>query len=217
MTNETIRVLIVDDHAVVREGLRSLIDSEPGMEVAGEAAEGDEAVIQARSSKPDVILLDLVMPKKSGLEVITEVMQERPGSRILVLTSFSEDNKVFPAIKGGALGFILKDSSPFELLQAIRDVHQGKASLNPSITRRLMRELGRPAALPSIEELLTRREKDVLLLIAQGLSNQEIAERLIISDRTVRNHVSNILSKLRLTNRTQAALYAFQEGLLEMK
>jgi NarL family two-component system response regulator LiaR len=186
------------------------------MEVVGEASDGYKAVLKARSLKPDVILLDLVMPQKSGLEVISEIMQERPKSRILVLTSFSEDNKVFPAIKGGALGFILKDSSPLELLQAIRDVYQGKASLHPSITRRLMRELGRPAALPSIEELLTRREKDVLLLVAQGFSNQEIAGQLVISDRTVRNHVSSILSKLRLTNRTQAALYAFQEGLVEL-
>jgi NarL family two-component system response regulator LiaR len=213
---ETMRILVVDDHAVVREGLRALIDSEPGMEWVGEAADGVEAVQQARSLQPDVILLDLVMPRKDGIEAIGEIKSENPGARILVLTSFAEDDKVFPAIKAGALGYLLKDSSPQELLRAIRDVHQGEPSMHPTIARKLMRELQRPSTLPPAEEPLTEREVQVLSLVARGLSNQGIAEKLVISERTVRSHVSNILSKLHLANRTQAALYALREGLASL-
>ncbi len=213
---ETIRVLIADDHAVVREGLRGLITSEPGMEIVGEAADGVEAVAKARSMKPDVILLDLVMPRMGGLEAIGEITGENPEARILVLTSFSEDDKVFPAIKAGALGYLLKDSSPQELLQAIREVYRGESSLHPTIARKLIRELSQPSELPPTEEPLTGREVEVLRLVAQGLANQEIAEKLVISARTVRNHVSNILDKLHLANRTQAALYALREGLASL-
>jgi NarL family two-component system response regulator LiaR len=213
---ETIRVLIVDDHAVVREGLRALIDVEPGMELVGEAADGVEAVHSARSLEPDVILLDLVMPRKSGIEAIGEIKAENPDARVLVLTSFAEDDKVFPAIKAGALGYLLKDSTPRELLQAIRDVHQGQPSMHPSIARKLMRELQRPSDLPPTDEPLTEREVEVLTLLARGLSNREIGDALFISERTVRTHVSNILSKLHLANRTQAALYALREGLARL-
>ena len=210
---ETIHILIADDHAIVREGLRALIETERGMELVGEAADGVEAVLRARSLQPDVILLDLVMPRKDGIEAIGEIKQENPEARILVLTSFAEDDKVFPAIQAGALGYLLKDSSPQELLQAIREVYRGESSLHPAIARKLIRELNRPSDLPATEEPLTEREVEVLILVARGLSNQEIAERLVVGERTVRTHVSNILGKLHLANRTQAALYAVREGL----
>jgi NarL family two-component system response regulator LiaR len=211
---ETIHILIADDHAIVREGLRALIDTERGMELVGEAADGFEAVLQARLLQPDIILLDLVMPRKDGIEAISEIKQENPEARILVLTSFAEDDKVFPAIKAGALGYLLKDSSPQELLQAIREVYRGESSLHPTIARKVISELNRPPEnLPPTEEPLTEREVEVLSLVARGLSNQEIADRLVVSERTVRTHVSNILGKLHLANRTQAALYAVREGL----
>jgi len=213
---ETIRILIADDHAVVREGLRALIDSEPGMELVGEAADGVEAVLEARSLQPDVILMDLVMPRKDGIGAIGEIKRENPEARILVLTSFAEDEKVFPAIQAGALGYLLKDSSPQELLQAIREVYRGESSLHPTIARKLVREISQPSDLPATEEPLTEREVEVLSLVARGLSNQEIADRLVVSERTVRTHVSNILGKLHLANRTQAALYAVREGLASL-
>jgi NarL family two-component system response regulator LiaR len=211
-----IRVLIADDHAIVREGLRGLINSEPGMTLIGEAADGDEAVSLALALQPDIILLDLVMPRKGGLEAIVEITQAHPEAHILVLTSFAEDEKVFSAIKSGALGYLLKDSSPAELLQAVREVSRGESSLHPTIARKLIRELGQPSDLPPAEEPLTAREVEVLRLVAQGLTNQEIANQLVISERTVRNHVSSILDKLHLANRTQAALYALREGLASL-
>jgi two-component system, NarL family, response regulator LiaR len=211
--NDNIRILIADDHAIVREGLRTLIGTEPGLEVVGEAADGIEAVQKARSLQPDVILLDMVMPRKDGLEAIGEIMAENRAAHILVLTSFSHDDKVFPAIKAGALGYLLKNASSRALLKAIRDVHRGEPTLSPDVAGQLMRELRRSSELPPTVEPLTGREMDVLRLVAQGLPNQEIAERLVIGVGTVRTHVSNILSKLHLANRTQAALYALREGL----
>ena len=213
---ENIRILVADDHAVVREGLRALIEVEPGMELVGEAADGIEAVQKARSLHPDVILLDLVMPRMGGIEAIGEIKAEDPGARILVVTSFAEDDKVFPAIKAGALGYLLKDSTPRELIRAIRDVYQSEPTMHPTIARKLMRELQRPSELPPTEEPLSEREVEVLSLVARGLSNQEIGTKLFISERTVRSHVSNILSKLHLANRTQAALYALREGLARL-
>jgi len=210
---ERLRILIADDHAVVREGLRTLIASEPELEVAGEAVDGDEAVEMARALQPDVILMDLVMPRKGGLQAIDEIAEENPDARILVLTSFADDDKVFPAIKAGALGYLLKDSSPQELLQAVRDVARGVSSLHPTIALKLIREINRPSDLPPAPEPLTGREVEVLRLVAQGLSNQQIAERLVISEWTVRKHVHNILGKLHLANRTQAALFALREGI----
>jgi NarL family two-component system response regulator LiaR len=210
---DSIRILITDDHAVVREGLRTLIGTEPGMEVVGEAENGLEAVQKACTLRPDVVLLDMMMPRMDGLQAIHEIKRECPEARILVLTSFSDDEKVFPAIKAGALGYLLKNVTPERLLSAIRDVHQGKPSMSSDIAKKLMHELQRASDLPPTEEPLTEREMDVLRLVAQGLSNQEIAEELVIGQGTVRTHVSNILSKLHLANRTQAALYALREGL----
>lgn len=213
---QNIRILIADDHAVVREGLRLLINSEPGMEVVGQAADGVEAVQAAHALQPDVILLDLAMPRKNGIEAISEIRQENPQARILVLTSFAEDDKVFPAIKAGALGYLLKDSSPQELLHALRETYQGESSLHPVVARKLIRELHQPSDLQPAAEPLTEREVEVLRFVAQGLPNQEIAEKLAVSERTVRSHVGNILHKLHLANRTQAALYAVREGLTKL-
>ena len=213
--SEEIRVLIVDDHAIVREGLRSLIATEPGMTLVGEAADGEAAVRLYSSLQPDVTLMDLVMPRMDGISAIREIKGQDPQARILVLTSFAEDDQVFPAIKSGALGYLLKDSSPRELLQAIRDIHRGDSSLDPTVARKLIDELSRPPELPPSAEPLTARELEVLDLIAEGLSNQDIAARLVISERTVRNHVGSILAKLHLANRTQATLYALRKGLTE--
>jgi NarL family two-component system response regulator LiaR len=213
---DAIRVLIADDHPIVRDGLRTLIITEPGMELVGEAVNGEEAVEKAVALKPDVILMDLVMPKKDGLEAISEIKNVEPGIAILVLTSFSEEDKVFPAIRAGALGYLLKDSAPQQLLQAIYDVHRGEASLHPSIALQLIREINQPSDLPPAEEPLTKRELEVLRLVAQGMTNQEIAHKLYRSEWTVHTHVRNILSKLHLANRTQAALYALREGLAEL-
>jgi two-component system, NarL family, response regulator LiaR len=213
---EKIRILIADDHAIVREGLRALIATEPVLELVAEAADGLEAVEKARAVRPDVILLDMMMPRKDGLGAISDMIRENPEARILVLTSFAEDDKVFPAIKAGTLGYLLKDSSPEELLQAIRHVSNGEASLHPTIARKLMRELNQPANLPPTTDPLTEREVEVLRLVAQGLSNDDIAERLVVSERTVRTHVSHILDKLHLANRTQMALYAVREGIAKL-
>ncbi|HMN28958.1 MAG TPA: response regulator transcription factor [Caldilineaceae bacterium] len=212
-----IRVLLADDHAVVRGGIRALLEHEEGIEVIGEADNGEEAVHLALSLMPDVILLDLMMPQKTGIEAIEEIKEQNLDARILVLTSFADDDKVFAAIKAGAMGYLLKQTTPAELFQAVRDVYHGESSLHPTIARKLIRELNRPTNLPPVDEPLTDREVEVLIFVARGLSNQDIADRLIISERTVRTHVSNILSKLHLANRTQAALYALKEGLTSLE
>ncbi|RIK30887.1 MAG: DNA-binding response regulator [Chloroflexi bacterium] len=211
-----IRILIADDHAIVRKGLHTLIDSDPNMVLAGEAADGIEAVLKARALHPDVILLDLLMPRQDGLAAISQIKQENPSARILVLTSFSEDKMLFPALKAGALGYLLKDSSPEQLLQAIRDVYEGKSSLDPAVAVKLIRELNRSTNLPLSADPLSEREIEVLKLVAQGRTNHEIAETLVISERTVGNHINSILSKLHLANRTQAALYALRKGLAKL-
>lgn len=213
---KTIQVLIVDDHAVVREGLRTLIMTEPGMAVIGEACDGNEAVALSGELQPDVVLLDMVMPNKDGLSAIGAIKQSCPNGHILVLTSFADDDKVFPAIKAGALGYLLKNASPQRLLKAIKDVHQGEPSMSPDIAKKLMLEMQRPSKLKPTVDPLTERELEVLRLIAQGLTNQEIADQLVIGEGTVRTHVSNILSKLHLANRTQAALYALRQGLASL-
>ena len=212
--DRAIRVLIADDHAVVRFGLRALISSEPSMEVVGEAADGDSAVAQAWAFLPDVLLLDLLMPGKDGIEVIQELNEAVPRVRILVLTSFDDDEHVFPSLRAGAAGYILKESPPAELLQGIRDVVDGKPALHAAIARRVLHGLAQPPEPETTE--LTDREADVLALVAQGQSNKAIASRLNLSERTVRSHVSRILAKLHLSSRTQAALYALRTGLARL-
>lgn len=208
----TIRLLIADDHPIVLRGLVDLMNTTSDIQVIGEAHDGTMAVEMGEQLKPDVLLLDLVMPNKDGLEVIQEYHARLPQVRILVLTSFSDDEKVITAIKSGALGYILKDSSPEELLQAIRTVYKGFSSLHPHIAFKLVRELREPAGdAGRHHEPLTQREEEVLQLLAAGLSNQEIAEKLFISPKTIGKHVSNILSKLQLENRTQAALYMLHQ------
>ncbi len=215
--SDSIRVLIVDDHSIVRKGIRALLATERDIEVVGEASDGTEAVAQAHALSPDVILMDLVMPKMDGIEATRQITARQPGARILVLTSFAADDKVFPAIKSGALGYLLKDTGPDELIQAIHQVHRGEPSLEPSIARKVLSELSHPPKTPLTPEPLTERELDVLRWVAQGQSNREIADKLVISETTVRTHVSNILSKLHLASRTQAALYALREGLASLE
>jgi NarL family two-component system response regulator LiaR len=216
MGGPTIRVLIADDHAIVRKGICALLATEPDIEVVGEAEEGREAISQAQRLSPDVILMDLVMPRVDGLEAIRHITACQPKARILVLTSFDGDDKVFPAIKAGALGYLLKDTGPDELIRAIQQVHRGESSLHPTVARKLLREVSRPSNRATEPDPLTQRELEVLRLVASGWSNREVADQLHISEATVRTHVSNILSKLNLCSRTQAALYALREGLASL-
>jgi NarL family two-component system response regulator LiaR len=209
--------LIVDDHAIVRKGIRALFRSLPEIDVIGEAEDGWEAIAEVERLQPDVVLMDLLMPELDGIEATRRITAERPDVRILVLTSFAGEDKVFPAIKAGALGYHLKDSSPEELVQAIHQVHRGESSLHPVIARKVLQELSRPSERPPTPDPLTPREVEVLQLVAQGRSNQEIADLLVISETTVRTHVSNILNKLHLASRTQAALYALREGLASLE
>ncbi len=207
-----IRLLICDDHAIVRKGLRALLGTRPEIEVVGEAGDGAEAVSQAAALHPDVILMDLVMPAVDGIAATTQITAKDSNAHILVLTSFAGDDKVFPAIKAGALGYLLKDTQPEELVQAIQAVARGELTLEPAIARKLLLELHKPPAAPLSVDPLTEREVDVLKLLAQGMSNREISEHLVVTERTVCTHVSNILDKLHLASRTQAALYALKEG-----
>lgn len=216
--SQKIRVLLTDDQAIVRKGIQALLATETNIEVVGEAENGKEAIQLVEKLKPDVILMDLQMPEMDGIQAIQHINAAKTNVRILVLTSFATDDKVFPAIKAGALGYLLKDSSPEELIQAIRQVHRGESSLHPTIARKVLQELSRPPAPEQnpTSEPLTEREVDVLRLVARGMGNQQIADQLIISEATVRTHVSNILSKLHLASRTQAALYALQKGLASL-
>lgn len=223
MTNEPIRILIADDHAVVREGLAAILSAQPDLALVGVATNGMEAVTLAERLKPDVILMDLVMPQMDGLAAIQAIRATHPDARILVLTSFADDERVFPAIKAGAMGYLLKDTPREGLLQAIRQVAQGQVSLHPTIVRRMMREISQPSRPTAtgapvsdeadVIEALTERELETLRLIARGLSNQEMAAVMGIHENTVAKYVSAVLAKLRLSNRTQAALYAIRRGL----
>ncbi len=213
---DPIRVFIVDDHPIVRRGIKDLLETEPGIEVLGEATNGQEAISGIATAQPDLILMDLVMPEMDGIETTRQIKARWPEVRVLVLTSFASDEKVFPAIKAGALGYLIKDTGPNELVRAIRQVHAGQVILHPLIAQKLLTEVSTPSEAPPTPEPITGREMDVLKLIARGLSNQEIAETLVISVATVYTHVSNILGKLHLASRTQAALYALRAGLVSL-
>ena len=214
-----IRVLLVDDHVVVRKGLRALLDRETGIEVAGEAADGEQALRAVDRLRPDVILMDLEMPGIGGVEATRQIAETHPEARIVVLTSQAAEQDVFPALKAGALGYVLKHSAPEDVLHAIRQAYLGETVLHPTIARMVLQELHRPVATrqPRTSDPLSERELEVLRLIAHGLSNQEIADKLIVGEATVRSHVSAILRKLQLASRTQAALYALREGLAALE
>jgi NarL family two-component system response regulator LiaR len=211
-----IRLLIVDDQTVVREGLAAILAYYSDIEVVGQAEDGNKALALIEQAQPDVMLLDLVMPGLDGLSLIPKIKEIAPETKILVVTSFAETERVFQAIKAGALGYLLKDATRDQLLQAIRDVSEGRASLQPSVAVRLIHEINHPSELLYTADPLTPRELETLRLIARGLSNQEIAQELVVHERTIAKYVSSILNKLHLANRTQAALYALREGLTEL-
>lgn len=214
MSQRKIKLLIADDHTVVRKGLRSLLSGEKyGIEVAGEAGDGNQAVEMAQQLQPDVILMDLVMPGKSGLEAIKEIKQRQPQARILVLTSYAEDENVLAAIRAGAYGFLLKDTSTEELVHTIHSVFADKLTLPQELTHILLRSQAESRETLSASDVLTEREADVIRCIAQGMPNKQIAGQLSISTATVRSHVSSIMRKLNLENRTQLAIYARKNGL----
>ena len=208
------RVLLVDDHAVVRQGLRTFLDLQDDIEVVGEARDGVEALSLAQELDPDVVLMDLIMPRMDGIETVRRMKSAQPRIQILVLTSFGDDQKVFAAIRAGATGFLLKDISPQDLAAAIHAARRGEASLAPGIATKLLQEIAVGANPATEEQALTEREHAVLAQIAQGRSNKQISEELSISEKTVKTHVSNILTKLHLDDRTQAAIYALKEGLV---
>ncbi len=214
---EKIKVLIVDDHQVVRQGLRTFLDLHDDISVVGEAQDGQEAVKFVRQFSPDVVLMDLVMPIMDGISATQQVLALDSGTKVIVLTSFSEDDKVFPAIQAGAASYLLKDVSPDDLVEAIRAVQHGEARLHPDIARKLMQQVSQMHNIPQDSSLdeLTGREKEVLCLVARGRSNREIAQELFISEKTVKTHISNILGKLHLEQRTQLVIYAIKNKLVE--
>jgi len=209
-----VTVLIADDHPVVRQGLRVFLDLQDGISVVGEAATGAEAVVKVEELLPDVVLLDLVMPDLDGIEAARRIRDVSPSTKVIVVTSYADDEKIFPAIKAGAAGYLLKDVEPDDIADGIRRVHRGEALLHPKIAARLMREVTEEK---SEAQVLTTRELDVLRGLARGLSNKAIAEELVVSEKTVKTHVSNILAKLHLVDRTQAALYAVRQRLFEQE
>jgi two-component system, NarL family, response regulator LiaR len=210
---EPITVLIADDHPVVRQGLRTFLDLQEDLEVVGEAEDGEAAVVAVRDLVPDVVVMDVVMPKLDGIEAVRRIRDESPATRVLILTSFLDDEKVVPAVKAGAAGYLLKDIEPAELANAIRTVNGGEALLHPTVAAKVMQEVAERDRSPAAE--LTERELDVLRLLARGLANKAIALELHVSEKTVKTHVSNILAKLHLADRTQAALFAVRERIVE--
>jgi DNA-binding NarL/FixJ family response regulator len=207
-----IRVLVVDDHAVVREGLRTFLELQDGIAVIGEAADGEEAVRQAEALKPDVIVMDLVMPRLDGVGAMRELRRRLPSARVIVLTSFVEDERLLPAIQAGAAGYLLKNVAPPELARAVRAAHAGEAMIDPVVAARLVDAIAQPPGEPAAERL-TAREQEVLALIARGYSNKRIALELGIAEKTVKTHVGHVLAKLGVSDRTQAAVHAVRTGL----
>lgn len=214
---EKITVMLIDDHRVVRQGLRDFLELQGDIEIVGEAASGEEGAQLARDLLPDVVLMDLVMPGIDGVETTRRVKAVSPSSRVIVLTSFADDDKVFPAIKAGAISYLLKDISPEDLAHAIRAAQRNEAVLHPEVAAKLMQEFSAPKSHEAPVEQLTPREMDVLRLVAKGMSNKEIADKLIISEKTTKTHISNILSKLHLADRTQVAIYALRQRLVPME
>ncbi len=209
-----IKVLLVDDHQVVRQGLRTFLELHNDIAVTGEAADGQTAVELAANLKPDVILMDLVMPRLDGIAATARIKAAEPGIQIIALTSFAEDDKVIPAIRAGASSYLLKDVSPDALVQAIRAVHRGETPLHPEAARKLMEQVR--SGVSTAPDQLTARELDVIRLVGQGKSNSEIAQALVISQKTAKTHISNVLGKLGLQDRTQLAIYAIRNGLVEV-
>jgi NarL family two-component system response regulator LiaR len=209
-----IRVLVADDHAVVRQGLRTFLELQEDIEVVADAADGRQALDAVAEHEPDVVLMDLVLPEVDGVEAIRRIVSERPRIRVIALTSFLDDDKLFPAVRAGAAGYLLKDIEPAELVKAIRTVHAGEGLLHPAVAARLMEEVA-AAGGPGTPDSLTPREREVVALIARGRSNKRIALELGISEKTVKTHVSSILGKLGLTDRTQVALHAVRERWVE--
>jgi two-component system, NarL family, response regulator LiaR len=215
---ETIRVMVVDDHPVVRKGLIAMLETEDGIQVVGEATNGAEAVERALQLQPDVVLMDLVMPVMDGIEATRQIRAQCASTNVLVLTSFSTNDKVLPSLNAGAIGYLLKDSSPGDLMRAIRQVAQGEGTLHPAVTRQVLNQISNPPAeAPGPSEELTERELEVLRFMARGFSNAEIARKLVVSAPTVHTHVSRILSKLNVTSRTQAALFALRKGYVTLE
>ncbi len=217
MSKRPIKLLVVDDQNIVRKGICALLEQVDDIDVIGEASNGEEAVEQAKRLEPDVILMDLMMPKMDGITAIQEIQAVQLPARIIALTSFVTEDKVFPAIKAGATGYLLKDSEPEDLITAIRKVNRGEPSLHPIVAKMVLEEIGQPVRQPLTPEPLTQREVDIIRLVAQGLSNRQIAEQLVIGEATVRTHVGNVLNKLHLANRVQATLYALREGLTSLE
>jgi two-component system, NarL family, response regulator LiaR len=211
---ETIRVLVVDDHAVVREGLRAFLDLQDGIEVVGEAEDGAAAVTAAERLSPDVILMDLVMPELDGVAAMTLLRERAPGARVIVLTSFIDDERLLPAVRAGAAGYLLKNVAPQELARAVRAAHRGEAHIDPAVAARLVGQISAQGPADDGIERLTPREREVLELIARGFPNKRIASELGLSEKTVKAHVGHVLAKLGVDDRTQAALYAVRAGLV---
>ena len=216
MAEPAIRVVVADDHAVVREGLRTFLSLQDGIEVVGEAGDGEAAVREAEIRRPDVILMDLVMPRLDGVGAMRELRRRMPECRVIVLTSYAQDDRLLPAIQAGAAGYLLKNVQPKELARAVRAAHNGEALLDPSVAARLVEAIAQPAGEEPRDDL-TPRERQVLELIGQGLSNKRIALELGVSEKTVKTHVGHVLAKLGVTDRTQAALLAVRSGLLSPK